>query len=519
MAQQLERTYPFFKVRPLSLCFLLIFLVVTFPLLVYPLILLLVKASSYVVSGKFEYGPLMLSSLKFSLLQASISTILSALVGTSLAFFLMENGKGTKSWVWILGLLSFSMPSLVIVLTLLSFWGSEGLGLSLFGWKGILLCHVAMNYPLFMKFIGEAWLANSTEMEMTGLSLGLNRIQLFLHVTLPKIRSALFSALLLSFTYCFCSFIPVALLGGDPKLSTFELNIYQALKFENNFEKAAVLAVVQLLMLFPLFLLFKKISQGVVSASHSERINIYKLSKTTKIVVGFVFAVGLFFLTYGPFGLLLYHLIQNFQKVDTSELFSAFYNSIKLSLSCLVLVLPLALAGTYVQRHNSQFRTAFSSLMLLPLFIPVMLLIAALSTSFSQLIEFFRDSYWTVAAIQAIVTLPLVSRILSDGYQSISEELEKSALSLGASPFQVFTRIELPLLSRFILLGSAVAVCFSLGEVSSLLLFGSSQGPTLSLLVFQKLGRYAVTEATVLGGILMLLMALIIYGAEKCKLS
>lgn len=517
MAKYLERTYLFIKVRPLSVFFILVFLSFIGPLLLFPFLSLIKTVSankeviSLILSGQVT------SSVQFGLLQASLSTLLSGIIGVSLAFFLLESGRGTRSLFWRLGLLSFSLPSLVLVLSLLSFWGKEGLGFSLFGWKGILLCHVMMNYPLFMKMSGEAWLANGTEVEMAALSLGATRFQSFFFVTLQKIRPAIFSASLLCFTYCFCSFIPVAILGGDPRLSTFELNIYQALKFENDYSKAALLALLQMVFLFPLFLLFKNNAKNNVPIDTAQRVKIYLLSKQLKSSLAVLFIILLIFLTYAPLTVLLVHAFKESVRMDAEELLLAMKSSFLLAFSCLLIVLPVSLSGVYLDRHHPKISSFFSSLLLLPLFIPVMLLSASLTNSFPWALDFLRESHWAVALIQGIVALPLVSRVLKDGYKTISTDLERAAFSLGSSRIQLFINVEIPLLKRFIFLSGSIAVCFSLGEVGTQLLFGSTLSPTVSLLIFQKLGKYALAEAQVYGGILMVLMALVLWGTEKCK--
>ncbi len=522
MARSLDKSYHRFSLKPLAsvplLFSLLIFVLFLFPILVFPIVSLTGMAFGELQHGNFIFSPYLLNTIEFSLIQSFLSTLLSAVLGVGVALYVIENGRGRGSWIWRLSLISFSLPSLVVVLALLSFWGREGLGFSIFGYPGILLCHVAMNYPVFMKLVGESWLASGVEEECTALSLGAGRFRTFVSVTFPKLKSSLFKAGLLCFTYCFCSFIPVAVLGGNPSFSTIELGIYQALKFENNLSKAAVLSLLQLILLFPLFLAFQRTQKNKITATFQKRIQIFQFSKTTSWIVWVILGAIVIGISFGPLVLVVAKSVFAFES-QLSEIWDAFLNSAKLAGLCVMLVLPVGFAGAYLERHFKILSPFIPYAMVVPLFIPVMFLTAAFSGAFPELIESFRDSFWAVAVIQMTIALPLVYRSLLSGFESIPRDVEWVAISLGASQTDLLRDVEIPLLRRFIFLAIGLAICFSLGEVSSLLLFGSSQGATLSLLVFQKLGKYAVQDANLVAGVLICLMALILWSIEKCNPS
>lgn len=73
----------------------------------------------------------------------------------------------------------------------------------------------------------------------------------------------------LIFMLCFASFATVLSLGGGPKATTIELAIYQALSFDYDPARAAMLALIQMLCCLGLVLLSQRLSKAVaIGVSH-----------------------------------------------------------------------------------------------------------------------------------------------------------------------------------------------------------------------------------------------------------
>lgn len=82
---------------------------------------------------------------------------------------------------------------------------------------------------------------------------------------------------------------------------------------------------------------------------------------------------------------------------------------------------------------------------------------------------------WTGAALAAAVMgLPLMVRAIRLTIENINPQIEKSAASLGASPFRVFRSITLPLAIPGILAGSILAFAKALGEFGATITFVSN---------------------------------------------
>lgn len=105
------------------------------------------------------------------------------------------------------------------------------------------------------------------------------------------------------------------------------------------------------------------------------------------------------------------------------------------------------------------------------------------------------------------ISLPFVVRTLQPVLQEMEKELEEAARSLGASQWQIFSRVLLPPLFPPILTGVALGFSRAVGEYGSVVLIASSipfEDLIAPVLVFQRLEQYDYTGATVIGTVLLL---------------
>ena len=91
----------------------------------------------------------------------------------------------------------------------------------------------------------------------------------------------------------------------------------------------------------------------------------------------------------------------------------------------------------------------------------------------------------------------------------------RSAQSLGAGEWQIFLWIEFPLLARAISFALVVGALFSLGEVTSLIIFSPSGYETLAWGIFRRMGRYQFAESYVLATVLVALILSLLFVASR----
>lgn len=94
----------------------------------------------------------------------------------------------------------------------------------------------------------------------------------------------------------------------------------------------------------------------------------------------------------------------------------------------------------------------------------------------------FAFHYKGAALASAVVAFPLMVRAIRLSIESIDQNLEQAAKTLGAGPFRVFFTITLPLAVPGIISGIVLAFARSLGEFGATVTFvGNTYGQTQTL--------------------------------------
>ncbi len=407
-------------------------------------------------------------SLKYGVLSASLSLLLAL----PLAFLL----RGLRGREVFLGLatLPFVLPTPVVALGFLSL--SRALGLGLYGTEGVLLWGaVFYNLGLALRVVfpvalglGEALAAART--------LGATPLRAFLRVALPLLGPAALSAWALVFIYTFSAFGVPLLLGGG-RYATLEVEVYLLLAHRLAFAEAAGLILLQLLTLALAALLYLLFRPAPLAYA-------YPLEPLRG---AWTLGLGLFWtLLYAPFlGLFLGLDPKALASAWTSEAFTplplALRHSLGFALLGLALALPLGLAYAWSAR-KSPF---WDLLGLLPL------MVSPVALGFGYLLAYpgLRGSLFLLVLAYALLAYPLVARPLLPALRSLPPSLLEAARTLGATPLRAFLRVELPFLRPALASGLALGLASLLGEFGASLVLWRPEWTTLTLAIYERLGR------------------------------
>jgi thiamine transport system permease protein len=102
------------------------------------------------------------------------------------------------------------------------------------------------------------------------------------------------------------------------------------------------------------------------------------------------------------------------------------------------------------------------------------------------------------------VAYPFVVRAVSPVLRKLPASLPEAARSLGAGPWQLFFRVELPLLKGALITGAAFAFGISVGEINATLMLSPPGVLTMPLAVYRLIGSYNFAGACAMGTVLML---------------
>ncbi|HEX5371727.1 MAG TPA: sulfate ABC transporter permease subunit CysT [Aquabacterium sp.] len=117
-----------------------------------------------------------------------------------------------------------------------------------------------------------------------------------------------------------------------------------------------------------------------------------------------------------------------------------------------------------------------------------------------------------VFVAMTFIGLPFVVRTVQPILEDLASELEEASATLGATRWQTFTRVILPILTPALLTGFALAFARALGEYGSIIFIAGNM-PMISeitpLLIITKLEQYDYAGATAIA-VVMLVMSFVL---------
>ena len=99
-----------------------------------------------------------------------------------------------------------------------------------------------------------------------------------------------------------------------------------------------------------------------------------------------------------------------------------------------------------------------------------------------------------IAAAMAFVSIPFLVNAARDGFLSVPVRLEKTAMSLGASPARVFFTISVPLAGRNIVSGLVMMFARGLSEFGAIVIIAYHPMVT-PVLIFERFGSFGLHYA------------------------
>ncbi|QFY62481.1 thiamine/thiamine pyrophosphate ABC transporter permease ThiP [Rhizobium grahamii] len=475
--------------------------------------------------------------LRFTLLQAFLSTLLSVVFAIPLAQALARQPDlPGRQWIVRLMALPMGLPVLVGALGLIGIWGRQGalnslllrLGLaepiSIYGLAGILLAHVFFNLPLACRLMlmsleripGEYWLV--------GAGLGMRPKDIFRFVEWPVLRSVIPGVAGLIFMLCATSFTLVLALGGGPAATTIEVAIYQSLRFDFDPGRAVSLSVLQIVLtaiiLGGMALLRSVDDEGTTVGKTVKRPD--GTSLPVRLLDITLLFIGVAFLLLPLISIAVAGLRANLIKLVLEPIFwrstitSALIATCSAVLSSSIAMLlvrarhTVALGGSRSLADRAFFGamgSASSFVMLVP---PIVL-----ATGWFMALRSVGDinayAPILIAAINALMSLPFVMRVLEPAYATHQQRTQRLSASLGIEGFSRLRFVDWPAMRQPLLTALSFAAALSLGDLGAVALFGSDSLVTLPWLIYSRIGSYRTSDADGLAlilGIICLLLTI-----------
>jgi len=488
-------------------------------------ILALILSPSALTLGNLQ---LTLEVLGFTFWQATLSTLLTLLLGLPAAYLFARFEFGGKSLLRVLTAVPFMLPTVVVAAGFNALLGPRGwvnlilmrgLGLEhppvpFMGTLGaILLAHVFYNTTIVIRIVGNALSGLSPELEQAARSLGADALRAWRHVTLPLLRPSLLAAALLVFLFDFTSFGVVLLLGAG-NFSTLEVEIFTRVLKLPDLPLAAWLSLIQLLCTLVFSVLYTRLVRrtAVQTPPRSAKSNLRRAAdfRVRAFVAAMCavllacFALPLAALPLrsvvrlegdrGQRGQVQYGLtIDYYREIFVNRRASIFYvppvraalNSLGYAAATVLLSLTLAFPAAAALARPTRLETILDPLLMLPLGASAVTLGLGFILSYGA----WLASPLLVPLAHTLIAMPFVIRTLQPALTSIPNRLREAAGSLGASPFRTWQTVDWPILARATLAAATFAMTISLGEFGAALLITRPEFPTIPVAIFRFLSQ------------------------------
>jgi thiamine transport system permease protein len=478
-------------------------------------------------------GPYLGRVLVFSVIQATLSTVLSLSLGIGLALALARRRFSGRDIV--LAILGSTMviPSIVAVFAVFAVYGRSGWlaealafigrdsSFSIFGYPGILIAHVFLNGPFVARITLDGLNQVPAEHWRLATAFGFTPFQIFRHLDWPVLRAELPGVAGLIFLMCFKSFAIVLALGGGPSRSTLEVAIFEALKIDLDFGRVAWLALIQLAICLSMTALLHwaftrpPVGHTIRSLVHrpDARNEGLKVLDTVVLVVSALFIAPLAFSVLIGF--------RNMLDVIDADLLQAFLTSLVIATAAAVLacLMALALASAARRRRivlrSPRIATFYDFLPDTLLAVPPFALTAGLFLMIQRFGDPSTAGLVLLPLINGLAAVPFAYRYVAPHLLTTEERYGRVAASLGITGWSKLTIMDWPVIKRPLAAGFALAMALSFGDFGIIALFGGTELVTLPYLLYERLGAYRLDEASSIGLVIVLFAVLLAHASGR----
>lgn len=433
------------------------------------------------------------AAIRFTVSQAVISALLSVLFAVPVARALARRQfRGRGALITLLGA-PFLLPVIVAVIGLLAVFGRNGIVndvLGLFGWNvsiygfhGVVLAHVFFNLPLATRLILQGWLAIPAERFRLAATLNASVWRM---LEWPMLRLVAPGAFLVIFLICLTSFAVALTLGGGPRATTVELAIYQALRFDFDLGRAALLSCIQFgLCVVAALVVWRMSIVDAMGAGLDRVVQRWDLNRPIWDY-GMIACAALFLLL--PLGMVVLQGLPGLFELPQS-IWAAALRSILVAVGsaflCAGMSLALALRGGALVAVIGVLPLAASGLVVG-------------TGAFLIVFPFVRPA--DVALIvtmlaNATLALPFALRAIASAVADVQADFGRLAQSLRLTGWAWLRIVVLPRVRRPLGFGAGLAAALSMGDLGVITLFAGQAQETLPLAMYRLMGAYRMDAA------------------------
>lgn len=427
-------------------------------------------------------------------------TLTSLILGTVIAATISRLRIGaTKLWL-LLSALPLAVPSY------LASYGWLVLIPGLNGFVPSFVLLTAVTIPYVILPVAAALRGTSADGEAVARTLGRGPVSAFLSVTWPQVRPAAIAGALLVFLYTLSDFGLVAML----RFQTLTWGIQQAYAASFDRSQAAVLALL-LVVIAVVVVGAERSARGQVRHSVAHHLALEPVRAPFRVLVISLIATPIVIGVVVPLIGLGIRLLEaeTLASLDILRLVTATGNTIGVSLAAAAVALMLALPiAALAARYSSRFVATLESLGYLSNALPG--IVVGLSLVFFSL-AVLPGLYQTLVVLvfaYAVLFMPKALGTARSSIENVSGELVSVARTLGATPFQAWYRVTVPLALPGLGIGALLVAITTMKELPATLLLRPTGFDTLATELWSKTAAAEFGVAAPYAAVLVLVAAI-----------
>ena len=483
-----------------------------------------------------------------SLIYAAGTAALTFVIGGFVAWAVERTDAPGGALFHNLALLSFAIPGLLMAMAwifvlspnigwvnalLKSAFGLRNAPLNIYSMAGMIWALSSHYFPLAYLALGPALRALDVRMEEAGLVSGGRYWQVLPKITLPLLRPAILSGLLLLFIMGLSSYEVPRVIGRPARIDVFTTQIQQAtISTPPEFGVASALSLALLIVCLVAVYFYRRATRNAEAFATitgkgymPTRIELGGWRWPVSLAIGVLFLIALglplFTLAWQSFFSNLSQpfmgspppaTLANYEYILRYPIFlDAVRTSVVVSAMAASVVVALTLIMAWLARRSvSRFAWLLDALASAPIAIPSVIVGASILFTYLVVPIGVYDTIWILLIAYVTLCLPYGMRFASSGITQIHRELEEVAEVSGARTAQVLLRVLLPLVLPFLLAAWIYVFVLSVRELgASIFLVGPGTNVlgTISLTMWEEGGSYGAVAAL---GVIQILPLLVI---------
>lgn len=444
--------------------------------------------------------PKNITTIVNSLVLGLLVVIVTSLFALPIAYLLAKTDLGKHRWLDVVLMIPFMTPPYIASMGWILFMQKRGLLQQMvpfvtqshkwfFSLAGLVIVMTFSNFPFMVNLMREAMSNVPQSLDESGAVFGASLSKRIRKILLPLIRGNYAIAALLIFVRTISEYGAPATIGSRFGFEVFTTSIHRnAMVAPVSLENASVLSMVLIiicLMIWGIQTIITHRSQYRLVGSRTNRQGMIHLSKKAKffawiyLILVFVIAIGIPYFSVIATSIIkkrgrglqagnltIDHYTHLF--TDNQKAINALMNSFLLAtLAATLCVIIGTLLVTVIRKKEKAIDRSLEFTSLLPQMLPGIVLVLGLMVFWNTLYQWvpIYNTMTMLLLTYVVLFIPYTINYVNSAYNQIGDNLVEAGKIYGASPWQIFRKIHLPLLSRSILLAWMMSFIIGLREL------------------------------------------------------